>query len=72
MHNWDYNLKNVDQKDPNFIRWKLERLINFGLGKEKLQQDEVKKYWRQLKIDPIKRNYLKDLLWPKKSLLKHN
>lgn len=72
MHNWDYNLKNIDQKDSKFIRFKLERLINFGLGKERLHQEEVRKYWRQLKIDPLKRNYLKDLLWPKKSLPKAN
>ena len=67
MHNWDYDLTDVDQNDPKFIRWKLERLINYGLGDEKLDRKLVKKYWPELKIEPIKKNYLQQLLWPKKS-----
>ncbi|MBU4331576.1 hypothetical protein KKD20_00420 [Patescibacteria group bacterium] len=67
MYNWDYNLKNVNKKDPVYIKWKLERLINYGLNGEKIKKIELKKYWNQIKIDPDKRTFLKTILWPKKS-----
>lgn len=71
MYNWDYNLDKI-KKDQKYIRWHLERLINFGLGKEKLKTEQVKQYWQELKIDPHKKIYLEKILWPKESSLKNN
>lgn len=66
MFNWDYDLTKVNKNDPNFIRWRLERLINYGLGGEKLNADLLKEYWTKLKIDPLKKACLKDMLWTPK------
>lgn len=62
MHNWDYDLKTADKKSTKFIRWKLERLINYGLGGEKIDKKLLKKHWKYLKLDPEKRKFLKHLL----------
>ena len=46
-------------KNPEkFSIWRLEQLINFGLGKEKLDLDELRKYWGVARIDPFKRKFL--------------
>ncbi len=62
MRNWDYNLKTADQKSDQFIRWKLERLINYGLNGEKINLKTLKKHWKYLKLDPDKKNFLKTFL----------
>ena len=47
------------KKNPEkFSIWRLEQLINFGLGKEKLDLDELRKYWGVAHIDPFKRKFL--------------
>lgn len=38
-------------------------MVNFGLNGEKLSGDEVKRYWSKLTLDPLKKKYLKFLLW---------
>ncbi len=65
MYNWDYNLKDVDKKDPIYIKWRLERLINYGLNGEKIRKQELKRYWNEINIDPDKRAFLKTILWPR-------
>lgn len=63
MYIWDYKIKSK-KLDP---RWKLERMINYGLEKgEKLPRKELIKYWNDLKIDAEKKAFLKLILWPKK------
>jgi hypothetical protein len=66
MYNWDYNLKETNKKDPEYIRWQIQRQINYGLGNTKLNPVLVKKHWTKLKIDPAKKQYLARLLWQKK------
>ena len=47
------------KKDPEqYAIWRLEQRINFGLGAEKMNRTELKKYWDKLDIDPVKRKAL--------------
>ena len=66
MYNWSVDIKKLKQDKKQYTIWKLERLINFGLNKEKLNRKELKKYWPLLHIDPHKKRYLAFLLWPDK------
>ncbi|MBI4653002.1 hypothetical protein HY750_02005 [Candidatus Kuenenbacteria bacterium] len=36
MKNWSINIKELRKNKDRFTVWKLEQLINFGLGKEKM------------------------------------
>lgn len=62
MHNWSINTKILSKYPERYVIWKLEQLINFGLGNDKLKRSELKRYFNQLKIDPKKKMYLKFLL----------
>lgn len=47
------------KKDPErYAIWRLEQRINFGVGEEKLDRAELKKYWDKIDIDPAKRRAL--------------
>lgn len=58
MKNWSTDTKELSKDKDKFAVWKLEQLINFGLGKEKLKLSELKKYWNVINIDPAKRRFL--------------
>jgi len=62
MYNWSVDLDQLKKSPQKYRLWRLEQLINFGLGKEKLKKGEVKKYLPHLRLDPLKRKYLKFLL----------
>ena len=68
MYNWSVDEKKFKKEDPEGYRiWKLEQLINYGLGKEKLKEKEIKKFWPRLKkrLDPHKKLLLEFLIWKK-------
>lgn len=65
MNVWDYDIKTVDQNTEQFIIWKLERLINYGLGDEKLDVNLLKKYWDKIKMPENTKSFLELLLWGK-------
>lgn len=67
MYNWSINLKELKKDKKKFAIWKLEQLINFGLGKEKIQLSDLKKYWSQINIDPDRRKFLKFLIYDRKN-----
>lgn len=67
MYNWNVDIKKWKKSDPRFIIWKLNQLINFGLGGEKLDLKLVKKYWNKLSLDPKREKFLKFLIWQKPS-----
>lgn len=47
------------KKDPErYAIWRLEQRINFGLGEQKINKEELKKYWGRIDIDPFKRKAL--------------
>ncbi len=67
MYNWSVDEKQFKKADPEGYQiWRLEQMINWGLGGEKLDKKLLKKHWDKLFLDPAKKAYLKFLLWPKK------
>lgn len=67
MHNWSSNLARIEKHPQQFKRYQLEQLINFGLCGQKLRTKDLMENWSNLTIDPHKKTFLKELLWPKKS-----
>ncbi len=67
MHNWNTDISSFDKKSPEFVIWKLNQLINFGLNGEKINFNLVRKYWRKLSLDPNRKTFLKALIWGKQS-----
>lgn len=58
MKNWSVDTTEL-QKDPEkFSVWRLEQMINFGLDNEKIDLNELRKYWDIIHIDPYKRKFL--------------
>lgn len=73
MYNWSIDEKKFKKEDPEGYRiWKLEQMINWGLGKNKLNEKLVRKYWDKLFLDPETKRFLAFLLWPKKKSLPQN
>ncbi|MBU4332170.1 hypothetical protein KKD19_00745 [Patescibacteria group bacterium] len=66
MHNWSVDIKQLKKDKNQYAIWRLEQLVNFGLGKDKLKRSELIKYWPKLHLDPQKKKYLAFLLWPQK------
>ena len=67
MYNWSTDENKFKEQDPEGYQiWRLEQLINYGLGREKLDANELKKYWDKLDIDELTKTYLEFLLWPTK------
>ena len=64
MKNWSVDAKELKKDKKKYVIWKLEQMINFGLGNQKISRRELKKYWKELYIDPLKKKYLKMVLWP--------
>lgn len=64
---WDYDVNELKKTKEGKIKI-LERMINYGVyldDKEKIPLNQVKRYWRQLKIEPGRRNFLKFVIWGK-------
>lgn len=66
MYNWNVDIKELRKDKKQYTIWKIEQMVNFGLGGGKLNRREVKKYWNQLYLDPKKKEFLRMLLWPRK------
>lgn len=64
MHLWDYDKKTI-RKDTVGIRFRLERLINYGIDKKKLPKKLLTRHLRHLIIEPKRMELLKFLLWNK-------
>ena len=63
---WDYEKKAYEKQAKADPVWHLERLINYGIGKEKLNRGFLKKYLPRLRIPEGRRAFLELLLWNKK------
>lgn len=66
MYNWSVDEKELKKFPEKYKIWKLEQMINWGLGGEKLKEKHVRKYWKKLFMDAPTKDYLMFLLWPKK------
>lgn len=62
MYNWSVDTKILKKFPEKFRIWKLEQMINFGLGEEKINKKDLEKYFGQLHVDPQKKRYLEFLL----------
>ncbi len=63
MFLWDYNRKTLQKSKAGKVLL-VERMINYGPGKEKIKLAEVKKHWNQLHLLPLRKR-LFELLWNK-------
>ncbi len=63
MYNWSTNEEEIKKDPEEYGRWRLEQLINYGLGGEKLSEGELRKYWDRLTIDPYRRKFLALLIY---------
>ena len=62
MYNWSVDEKTLRKNEQQYSIWRLEQMVNFGLGGEKLNTAFVKKHWSELRIDPMRRKFLALLL----------
>jgi hypothetical protein len=58
MKNWSTDISRLQKNKTAFAVWRLEQLVNFGLGGEKINLAELRTYWEKLDIDPFKRKFL--------------
>ncbi len=68
---WDYNSKTLGKTKTGRILL-LERMINFGPGKEKIKLSEVKKYWSKLHLFNLQKKLLELVIWGKYSSSQKN
>lgn len=67
MYNWSVDEKKFKKEDPEgYEIWRLEQMINWGLGAERLNISLIHKYWKRLFMDEATRKYLRFLLWPRR------
>lgn len=58
MYNWSVDEKKFKKENPKGYQiWRLEQMINWGLGGEKLDKRLLHKYWSKLFLDPFKKRY---------------
>lgn len=58
MKNWSTDTSELQKDKGKFSAWRMEQLINFGLGTEKIDLKELRLHWHTLNIDPFKRKFL--------------
>lgn len=61
---WDYDINELKKTEKGRI-FILERMINYGPGKEKIKLSDVKKYWSQLNLHPLAQRLFELLIWGK-------
>jgi len=62
---WDYTKTEYEKQAAADPIWKLERLINYGLGEEKIDRELLKRFLSKLRIPENRRDFLELLLWNK-------
>lgn len=63
---WDYTKDEYEKQAKADPKWYLERLINYGLGNEKIDKVLLEKYLPELSISEDRRAFLELLVWGKK------
>jgi len=67
MYNWSIDEKELKRNHPEKYKiWKMQQMINYGLGGKKINKKLLKRHWKKLFLDPKTKEFLKFLLWPKK------
>jgi len=62
---WDYTEDQYKKQADADPQWHTERLINYGLGDERLSRDFLAKRLPELKIPENRRAFLELLVWNK-------
>lgn len=62
---WDYDTTEYKKQAKADPKWHLERLINYGLGDEKIDTKMLAKHLKDLKIPDERRAFLELLIWNK-------
>lgn len=64
---WDYTKEEYERQQKADPLWRMERLILYGLGREKLDPEILKKYLPQFHVPEDRKFFLELLLWNRKS-----
>ncbi|KKR32067.1 MAG: hypothetical protein UT63_C0053G0018 [Candidatus Gottesmanbacteria bacterium GW2011_GWC2_39_8] len=64
VYMWDYDIEELKKTEKGKI-FILERMINYGPGKEKIKLSLVKKYWNKLNLNNLARKLFELLIWGK-------
>lgn len=64
---WDYATEDFGKQAAADERWRLERLINYGLGNERLDRESLERLLPELNIPEERRAFLELLLWGPRS-----
>jgi hypothetical protein len=62
MYNWSIDEEKLKKDKQKYAIWKLEQMVNFGLGDGKIQENELRNHWDEINIDPARKKYLSLLL----------
>lgn len=75
MFNWSTDEKKFRKESPEQYKlWRMIQLVNYGLDREKLDKEEIKKAWPKIKkrLDPYKKRLMEYYLWGKRYSLPNN
>ena len=64
VYMWDYDIEELKKTEKGRI-FILERMINYGPGKEKIKLSLVKKYWKKLNLNVLAKKLFELLIWGK-------
>ena len=70
MYNWSVDEKKIKERKEEYAVWRLEQLVNFGLNGEKINSQELRKFWNKLRLDPARKRFLQLLLYGKRNSYK--
>lgn len=62
---WDYNKTEYEKQAAANPKWRLERLLLYGMNGEKLDRELITRYLAEIKIPDNTRAFLELLLWKK-------
>jgi len=62
VYNWSVDTARLKRNRQKREKWKIEQLVNFGLGNEKIFKKLLVKFWPELNLDPVKKRLLKLIL----------
>lgn len=62
MYNWNTNTSQLRGNKEEYVIWRLNQLVNFGLNGSKISIKSLKKYWAKLDLDPKRKRFLELLL----------
>lgn len=63
MYNWNVDTTKLKKDKKKYTIWKLEQMVNFGIGKRRISKVLLRKYWSELNLDPKRKKFLELILW---------